>query len=59
MLSPELLEKLVCPKCHNQLEYKTNNDPNEGDWLICHVCHQKYTVVDDIPNLVIDDAQPV
>jgi uncharacterized protein len=52
MLNKELLDILACPKCKGDLEYKT--DPHE---LICHTCKLKYSVKDDIPNFLIDEAE--
>jgi uncharacterized protein YbaR (Trm112 family) len=52
MLSKELLEILVCPKCKGELEYKQTEDQ-----LICHRCRLIYAVRDDIPIMLIDEAQ--
>jgi uncharacterized protein YbaR (Trm112 family) len=54
MLSKELLEILVCPKCKGDLEYK-----GEEEQLICHACRLVYAVRDDIPIMLIDEAQPL
>ena len=48
----ELLEILVCPKCKGELELKP---AQEG--LICHACKLEYTIEDDIPNMLIDEAK--
>jgi uncharacterized protein YbaR (Trm112 family) len=53
MLDPELLDILVCPKCHGDLEYR----PEESA-LLCHACRLRYAVEDDIPIMLIDEAQP-
>lgn len=53
MLDPELLDILVCPKCHGDLEYR----PDEQA-LLCHACRLRYAVEDDIPIMLIDEAQP-
>ena len=52
---PQLLEILVCPKCKGDLEYRA--DPAEA--LICHACRLVYPVEDDIPIMLIDEAQPL
>jgi uncharacterized protein YbaR (Trm112 family) len=52
MLKPELLEILVCPKCKGELEYDS-----AGGKLICHVCRPKYSIKDDIPIMLIDEAE--
>lgn len=52
---PELLDLLVCPQCHADLEYRV--DPAES--LVCHICRLVYAVEDDIPIMLIDDAKPL
>lgn len=52
MLSKELLEILACPKCKGGLVYET--DPEK---LICNKCRLKYSVKDDIPVMLIDEAE--
>ena len=51
MLSDELLEILVCPKCKGDLEYE-----KEKDRLTCHACRLRYRVEEDIPIMLIDEA---
>lgn len=52
MLSPELLEILACPRCKGELEYDA---PHER--LICHACRLRYPVKDDIPIMLIEEAE--
>ena len=52
-LAPDLLEILVCPKCKGDLEYRTS--PKEE--LVCQKCRLIYTVEDDIPVMLIDEAK--
>jgi uncharacterized protein YbaR (Trm112 family) len=52
MLNDELLDILACPKCKGDLEY----DP-KGGWLICHHCRLKYPIRDDIPVMLVDEAE--
>ncbi|MCK5146590.1 Trm112 family protein [bacterium] len=52
MLSKTLLEILACPKCKGSLEY---DKPNEK--LICNSCMLKYRIDDDIPIMLIDEAE--
>lgn len=52
MLDDELKDILVCPKCKGEIEYQ--KDP---EYLICHTCELKYPVRDDIPVMLIDEAE--
>lgn len=52
MLDESLLEILACPKCKGELEYK-----KEEDKLICHNCRLIFKIEDDIPIMLIDEAQ--
>lgn len=52
MLSKELLDILACPKCKGDLEYDQKNEQ-----LICHACRLKYNIKDDIPIMLIDEAE--
>ena len=49
---PELLEILACPKCKKAVELST-----EGDTILCHACQLRYPVRDDIPVMLIDEAE--
>lgn len=55
-LDSKLLEILACPKCKGDLTYK--NDPGEES-LTCNKCRLKYKVEDDIPNMLIDEAESI
>lgn len=55
-LDPELLEKLVCPKCHGRLQV---HGAEEG--LDCAACRLRYPVVrfgEDalVPDMIIEHA---
>jgi uncharacterized protein YbaR (Trm112 family) len=53
MALPEpLRKKLACPKCHQPLEYIEAEDR-----LVCGQCRLAFRVVDDIPVLVLDEAE--
>ena len=52
MLNRELLEILACPKCKGDLVYES-----EKGELICHACRLKYKVKDDIPVMLIEEAE--
>lgn len=51
-LDEDLLEILVCPKCKGELEYRP-----EEEALLCHECRLRYEVEDDIPIMLIDEAE--
>ena len=53
-IDKELLDILVCPKCKGDL-----NLTKKEDGLICQECYVKYPIQDDIPILLIDEAQPL
>jgi uncharacterized protein YbaR (Trm112 family) len=50
-LDPALLEILACPNCHGQL---TADEAAER--LVCNDCGYRYPVRDDIPVMLIDEA---
>ena len=49
----ELLEILVCPKCKGGLELTA-----EENGLNCKTCKLTYPIQEDIPIMLIDQAQP-
>lgn len=53
-LDPKILEVIACPKCKGRL-VATPDDTA----LLCRSCRLAYPVVDDIPNLITDDAKPL
>jgi len=52
MLSKELLEVLACPKCKGNLRYD-----KQSNKLICNKCRLKFKIVDDIPDMLLQDAE--
>jgi hypothetical protein len=51
-LSPDLLSILVCPACKGDLVYE------EGlQRLTCNACRLHYRIVDDIPVMLVEDAE--
>lgn len=58
MIDNELLSILVCPKCRGTVEYQPSPDQQNGE-LVCPACRLRYMIVDDIPNLIIEDALPI
>lgn len=53
-LSQELLDILACPKCKGEVKLTAN-----GDGLVCEACRLLYPIRDDIPIMLIDQAQPM
>lgn len=53
-LSIQLLNILVCPVCHGQLEYQQGQSR-----LICSACKVAYPITDDIPVLLADEGIPL
>ena len=52
MLDERLLEILACPKCKGDLEYDRENET-----LICQACRLKYAIKDEIPIMLIEEAE--
>ena len=52
MISPELLEVLACPKCKQKVELT-----EDGTGLVCQADRLRYPIVDDIPVMLIDEAE--
>jgi len=48
----ELLEILVCPSCHGALDYREREER-----LVCTSCGLRYAVRDDIPVMLIEEAE--
>jgi len=51
-MNEELLEILVCPQCKGDLEYDA-----EQQQLVCHKCRLKYRIEDDIPIMLVEEAE--
>ena len=52
MLKKELLDILACPQCKGELQY----DPDKQQ-LTCPACRLRYRIDDDIPIMLIDEAE--
>ena len=50
-LNPDLLAMLVCPACKQDLVYDV-----AAATLTCQNCRLRYKVVDDIPVMLVDEA---
>lgn len=53
-IAPELLEILVCPSCHGELEYDQKNQE-----LVCRQSNLAYKIKDGIPIMLIDEARKI
>jgi uncharacterized protein len=51
-LDPQLLEILVCPNDRGDLDYR-----QEEQLLVCKTCGYRYPIRDDIPVMLIDEAE--
>jgi uncharacterized protein YbaR (Trm112 family) len=51
-ISAELLKILACPKCKGQLLHRPDVPS-----LVCNSCALSYPIRDDIPVLLIDEAE--
>jgi uncharacterized protein YbaR (Trm112 family) len=56
MLNPQLLAVLRCPKCRGLLTERLDGETTSLD---CAACNLRYAVEDEIPNLLIEEAQPL
>ncbi len=52
MLHADLLEVLACPKCKGKIELS-----DDGKSLICQTDRLRYRVEDDIPVMLIEEAE--
>ncbi len=50
MIDKELLNILACPLCKTEVKL-------EGDKIVCSSCGRRYPVQDDIPIMLIDEAE--
>ncbi|GAB4380846.1 MAG: Trm112 family protein [Calditrichia bacterium] len=57
MLDQQLLEILACPQCKGDLEYNIDAKNDKNGELICHTCKLKFKVEDDIPIMLLDEAE--
>ncbi len=51
-VSPQLLALLVCPRCKGLLEHKADVPA-----LDCPACRLRYPIRDDIPIMLVDEAE--
>jgi uncharacterized protein YbaR (Trm112 family) len=53
-LSQDLLDILACPKCKGELRLT-----GKQDGLVCEACKLRYPIKDDIPIMLIDEAESI
>ena len=53
-ISRELLEILACPKCKGEVLLR-----DDGQAILCHACRLAYPIRDDIPVMLIDEAEKI
>ena len=52
-IDEKLLEILACPNCHGEVEYLASEEV-----IVCRgECRYRYPVRDDIPVMLIDEAE--
>lgn len=51
MIDKKLLALLACPACQGDVQLKENT-------IVCMRCHRIYPIVDGIPVLLADQAEP-
>ena len=51
-MKQELLSVLACPKCHGDVKLKEM-------FLVCSKCKLAFPVIDDIPDMLLEDAWPL
>jgi len=64
MLSQELLDILACPRCKSEIKKEDGTVEQidleydkENNFLICNNCRLKYRIEDDIPVMLINEAE--
>jgi uncharacterized protein len=53
-VSPDLLAILVCPACKGDLVYDA-----AAQTLTCPACRLRYKIVDEIPVMLVDEAEKI
>ena len=50
MIDQDLIDVLVCPACKGDVELR-------DDKIVCLGCSRKYPIKDDIPIMLVDEAE--
>jgi uncharacterized protein YbaR (Trm112 family) len=53
-ISQELLDILACPKCKGELHLTEKHDG-----LVCEACKLRYPIKDDIPIMLVEEAETI
>ncbi len=53
-MNRELVDILACPKCKGRIELRADESA-----FVCQACRLVYLVQDEIPNFIVDEAQPL
>lgn len=53
-IDKELLEIICCPQCKGDIRLTENEDG-----FICETCKLKYPIKDDIPVMLVDQAEKI
>ncbi|MBE3602504.1 Trm112 family protein [bacterium] len=53
-ISQDLLDILACPKCKGVIHLT-----DAGDGLVCDACRLRYPIREDIPIMLIDEAEAI
>ena len=59
MIEPELLELVRCPQCKGELAPRPAASDGDLDGLACMKCRVLYPIVDDLPQLLAEEARPL
>jgi uncharacterized protein YbaR (Trm112 family) len=52
-IHPDLVDLVRCPKCRGELKLTS-----AGDGFMCKACKLLYPIIDDIPQLLVEEARP-
>jgi uncharacterized protein YbaR (Trm112 family) len=53
----ELIDLLVCPKCHHKLRAAPPSPASASSGLVCQDCKLFYALDDGLPNMLISEAR--
>lgn len=53
-ISKELLDILACPQCKGEVHMK-----EDGSGIVCQSCRLLYPIRDEIPVMLIDEAESI